>query len=383
MKPPPRPRTPQPGKRAPDNSSSGVASKREPAVSDRTHDVDAAISRSHENPRNAPGNSRKRAQKSLGKKVDEAKSQPSGSTEVVRRRVTSTATGVTAQSGKAPEGEPRTSKFDLTPKDTVLRDAATKSKGLSPKVPVLSTGVADRLAERQAIEVHDKRKKRIIWILILVFIGFVVWLFGFSKAFSLDLDQVKVAGTAEFVTDSEVIAAIASQEGVALTRINLGKINEDVASLKNVKSVTQTRRWPKGVSITIQERVPVAAVPAAKKTYILLDMEAVEVATVAKAPEGLPIIKIPMTGENERTLAATLEILDALDAALLAEIGSITAESQDNIVFALRDGVKVQWGNSSDTELKSEVLKRLRPIAKEEGKKAIDLSAPTFPIIRK
>lgn len=280
------------------------------------------------------------------------------------------------------DSESRTPKFDLTPKESVMREVVGRSKGMLPKVPVLSTGMADRLAEKRAIETHDRTRRRILWAALVVLVAGMIWLFGFSKVFSLDLDQVRVSGATEYVTEQEVLDAISSQSGVPLTRVSLGKVNDDVLALKNVKSATQTRRWPNGVSITIQERVPVAAVPSDGK-YELLDIDAVEVSQVSKAPKGLPIIKIPNTGENQKTLATALEILDALPADLLTEIGSITASSQDNIVFKLRDGLSVQWGNSSDTELKIEVLAKLRPIAKKAEKKTIDLSAPTFPIIRK
>lgn len=250
-----------------------------------------------------------------------------------------------------------------------------------PKVPVLSTGMADRLAERAAIEKHDRRKKRGITLAAIVVLLGAVWLFGFSSLFALDRESVRVIGATQYVKETEVLQALDSHYGTPLTRLDLNAVNQEVSKIANVKSASQTRRWPHGVTITIEERVPVAAVPKDKK-FVLLDISSVQVATVDKAPSGLPVIKIPMTGAHEKTLITTLEILDAIPAELLGDIGSINASSQDNIVFTLRDGVKVQWGNSSETLLKVEVLKRLRPVAEKESKKTIDLSAPKFPIIR-
>jgi cell division protein FtsQ len=275
----------------------------------------------------------------------------------------------------------RTGTFDLEEREPKYRELLHKSRAAIPKVPVLSTGMADRLAERDAIERHDRRRKRLIVSGVLAVLVGVVWLFGFSSVFALNLNQVQISGAQLYVSEQEILDAIAGHEGTPLVRVDLGRINSQVAELKNVKSVTQTRRWPDGVTITVHERTPVAAVPE-EEGFTLLDIDAVNVTHVDEAPAGLPVIRIPMTGENQRTLATALEILDQIPDTLLAEIASITASTQDNIEFTLRDKVKVQWGNSQDTELKLEVLDRLRPIAAEEKKKTIDLSAPTFPIIR-
>jgi cell division protein FtsQ len=290
-----------------------------------------------------------------------------------RKKVSSTA--------HVPAQPTRTGTFDLEEREPKYRELLHKSRAAIPKVPVLSTGMADRLAERDAIERHDRRRKRLIVSGVLAVLVGVVWLFGFSSVFALNLNQVQISGAQLYVSEQEILDAIAGHEGTPLVRVDLGRINSQVAELKNVKSVTQTRRWPDGVTITVHERTPVAAVPE-EEGFTLLDIDAVNVTHVDEAPAGLPVIRIPMTGENQRTLATALEILDQIPDTLLAEIASITASTQDNIEFTLRDKVKVQWGNSQDTELKLEVLDRLRPIAAEEKKKTIDLSAPTFPIIR-
>ncbi len=368
MKPPPRPRTPQGQKRSaqsPDRSpsrSTGSASSPERESSRPTLTGRSAVSAEDPQELSTPSTT------STSVTVSE-----SAEVTARRKKVSSTA--------HTPTQSARTSRFDLEEHEPKYRELLHKSRAALPKVPVLSTGMADRLAERDAIERHDRRKKRLIVSGVIVAFAFVVWLFGFSSLFALNLNQVQISGAQMYVSEEEILSAIASHEGTPLVRVDLGSINSQVAELKNVKSVTQTRRWPDGVTITVQERAPVAAVPE-EEGFTLLDIDAVNVTHVDEAPEGLPVIRIPMTGENQRTLATALEILDQVPDSLLVEIASITASTQDNIEFTLRDKVKVQWGNSQETELKLEVLDRLRPIAAEEKKNTIDLSAPTFPIIR-
>ncbi|WP_435299884.1 cell division protein FtsQ/DivIB [Timonella sp. A28] len=287
-------------------------------------------------------------------------SQSSDGKKRPEQRSASSAIEPTTRAGKTVAGRPSTNKS---------------------KIAVLSTGVADRLAEREAIERKTRRGKRVIIASVVLGLATVVWLFGFSSIFSLDLAEVRVSGAQEYVQAEEVVQALEQDAGTPLSRLDMGELHDKVAAIPNVKSATQTRRWPRGVSVTVVERAPVAAVSRDKK-YVLLDIDAVEVAVVKKAPEGLPIMKIPLTADNQRTLVTALEVLDALPSDLLADIASITASSQDNIVFTLRNGIAVQWGNSAQTILKIEVLRALMPTALEEQKSTIDLSAPTFPIIR-
>lgn len=278
-------------------------------------------------------------------------------------------------------GKPRAQQSGRAGKPTQSGALVAPTTKSSSKVAVLSTGVADRLAEREAIELHDKRRKMWIFGSVFAVLGLLTWAFVFSSVFALRLSEVQVWGAEKYVTEQEVVDQIKPIEGTPLARLDMNGIHDAVAQIPNVKSVAQTRRWPNGVTITIVERAPVAAVPV-EGEYALLDLTAVEVATVKKAPKDVPIVNIPVGKENEVTLTTVLEVLDTLPQSLLKDIKSIRAFTQDNIVFTLRDNLTVQWGNSAETQLKVQVLERLRPTALDEGKSTIDLSAPTFPIIR-
>lgn len=385
MKQPPKPRTAQ------RQTEDHAASPREQRSGTQSPPTSGGVARSKVSGREkkgaavvSPADGGRRENPRPDSKITRAAqaSEPASSGEktvkdeaVVRKRISST-----VSQGSQPA--PLERKFELAPTANSGKSLADLSRFTLPKVPVLSTGMADRIAERQAIAKHDRNKRRLVWLGVVVAIAGAVYLFGFSRLFAVDLSQTKVDGAETYVTREEVLEALKRHESAPLTRLDLGEVNSDLLAIKNVKSATQTRNWPQGISVSIVERVPVAAVPSGKE-FTLLDLDAVEVTSVKKAPEGLPIIKIPMTGENKRTLNTALAILDAIPASLLTEIGSITAQTQDDIEFKLRDGVNVQWGNSADTDLKYEVLERLRPIALKDGKKTIDLSAPTFPIIRK
>jgi len=308
---------------------------------------------------------------------------------VERKRISSSGKSTSLQdSGRVFDlGESSADRFDPSVRGRGV-ESSGRSGGLAQlggsslaKIAVLSTGVAERLAERRAIERHDRARRGWITVVSLLLLFVAVWLFGFSSVFALQTSQVRISGVEKYVTEREVLDALAPFEGTALARLNMNDVHKAITSVPNVKSAVQTRRWPKGVTITVVERDPVAAVPVGKK-YALLDISAVQVAQVDKAPKELPIIEIPLNGKNQVTLTTVLEVLHAVPLSLLGEIKSITATSQDDIEFVLRDGLNVQWGNSEQTDLKVKVLEVLRKKASDQGKHTIDLSAPTFPIIR-
>lgn len=368
MKPPPKPRTPSGGPQ--DGSQVTPRQTSRPApVRNQTPPVTPRQPRRISSTVNAES-------ESIRKKSEVSRVDGNSSESVGEQAKDSVGAGEKSPSG----AKSRFAELSVSRKAGQMLSASTKS--VLPKVEVLSTGVADRLAEREAVALHDRRKKQVIWIGLILLVAVAFYLFGISKFFAVDLDQVEVVGVQKYVSRDEVIKALSEHEYVPLARLDLSSVNQDLLGIKNVKSATQKRSWPQGVSVAIVERVPVAAVPTSD-SFTLLDIDAVEVSSVAEAPEGLPVIKIPITGENRKTLATALAILDSLPTSMLVDIGSITASTQDDIEFTLRDGIIVQWGNSADTALKFEVLERLRPIALEEKKKTIDLSAPTFPIIRK
>lgn len=250
-----------------------------------------------------------------------------------------------------------------------------------PRVPVISTGMADRLAEKEAISRTLRNRKLIWWGTGVTIVLAAVWAVFYSPLLAMDPDEVTVNGTGTFVTADQVTDSVAHLAGTPLARISMAQVHDSVSGLTNVRDVVQTRKWPKGLTITIQERIPVAAVPEGKK-FALLDMDAVIVARQDEAPPELPMIELALTEGKEKTLASVLGVLDQLTEEMLADVASISAASQDSVDLKLRNGILVHWGSSDETELKLQVLLVLLEKAEEDGIKLIDLSAPTFPITK-
>jgi cell division protein FtsQ len=154
-----------------------------------------------------------------------------------------------------------------------------------------------------------------------------------------------------------------------------------------VREARVTRAWPKGLVVVLVAREPVAAVPEQSSAathgtpgFALLDMDGVQVGRVDAAPEGLPVVDVPVG--DKRTLTAVLSVLQQLPADLLAQVGAVSAHTQDTVTMKLRDDVEVDWGSAHETPLKIAVLSALRASPAAAGATVIDVSAPRLPITK-
>ncbi|HEY0189237.1 MAG TPA: cell division protein FtsQ/DivIB [Cellulomonas sp.] len=260
--------------------------------------------------------------------------------------------------------------------------------------PVVSQGSAARFAERA------RARRRLAWRQILlvsggaVLVGALAWLLLLSPVLALDTDQVEVTGAGTVVAVDQVLAVVAEHAGVPLTRLDTTSLRTELLDVPGVRDATVTRDWPHGLTVALESREPVAAVPESTDVaeqadgatdssdgtgYALVDSEGVQVGRSDTAPDGLPVVDVPV-GE-ERILAATLGVLESLPADLLADVGQVSATSQDTVQLVLRDGAVVEWGSDQDSALKVAVLQALRAAPETAGSARYDITAPTMPVV--
>jgi len=256
---------------------------------------------------------------------------------------------------------------------------------------VVSQGSAARFAERA------RARRRLAWRQILVVVGSVVgvgalaWLLLLSPVLALDTAQVRVTGAGTVVAVDQVRAVVDVEAGTPLTRLDTAALRTAVLDVPGVRDATLSRDWPHGLTVALVSREPVAAVPEqpdagtagadgdAGVGYALVDSEGVQVGRADAPPDGLPVVDVPV-GE-QRILAAALGVLEALPDALLADVGSVSAGTQDTVRFVLRDGAEVEWGSAQDGDLKAAVLQALRAAPETAGSARYDVSAPTMPVV--
>jgi cell division protein FtsQ len=255
----------------------------------------------------------------------------------------------------------------------------TRPKAVAGREPTVSSVSAARFAAR----VRARRRRRAL------LIAAAVLLVGGLVGGALDspwttVREIRVSGTAR-IPASTVRDLLADQRGRPLPLVDTSALAARVRTLGLVAAV-QVRRswWPASLEVTVRERQAVAAVPAVSGVR-LVDVDGVEVATAERAPAGLPLVQVNLARARPGSLAAVLQVLSGLPAALSPQVGAIGAASPDSVWLTLLDGARVQWGSAADTPGKAKVLARLRVAAELAGTRArgsrYDVSAPGAPAV--
>lgn len=295
-------------------------------------------------------------------------------------------TAPTPATGRPSRRGPSTSSVPQVPARTgslpVRRDPPSAPLPVvAARAPVVSTGMVDRLAERAAMRRH-RRWRRLAWtLLVLVLVGALVWLAFFSPVLATRADDVRVVGGGSLVDTSAVEKIAAGADGVPLPRLDTVSLRTRMLDVRGVKDVAIVREWPHGLTVRVTPREPVAAVPDQGR-YALLDPEGVRVATVGKAPKGVPVVTVPLEASDHRALDAVLAVLGALPHGLGAQVTAAQASTQDTVELTLKDDARVVWGSAQDSSLKVRVLEALRAAKQTKGARVFDVSAPTLPVTR-
>ncbi len=253
--------------------------------------------------------------------------------------------------------------------------------------PVVSTSSVARFAERARARRNLARRQVLLVSGSSVLVVALGWLLFLSPVLALDPAQVHVDGAGTVVAVDQVLGVVDAHAATPLPRLDTVSLRDEVLDVPGVREARVTRDWPRGLTVVLVAREPVAAVPEESGAathgaagFALLDMDGVQVGRVDVAPEGLPVVDVPVG--DRRTLGAVLSVLQQLPPDLLAQVGGVSAGTQDTVSMSLRDGVRVDWGSASETPLKIAVLAALRASPAAAGATVIDVSAPRLPITK-
>ncbi|WP_239071104.1 cell division protein FtsQ/DivIB [Cellulomonas chitinilytica] len=250
---------------------------------------------------------------------------------------------------------------------------------------MVSTTSVARFAERARARRTVARRKVLLTACGAAVVAALGWLLLLSPVLVLEPAEVEVRGAGTVVAVDQVLAVVDVHAGTPLPRLDTVGLRDRVLEVPGVREARVTRAWPHGLTVVLVAREPVAAVPEPAKDgtgpgFALLDMDGVQVGRVDAAPEGLPVVDVPVG--DKRALRAVLTVLQQLPADLLAQVAAVSAHTQDRVTMMLRDGVEVDWGSAVETPLKIAVLSTLRASPATQGATVFDVSAPRLPITR-
>nr|WP_300337693.1 FtsQ-type POTRA domain-containing protein [Actinomyces sp.] len=241
---------------------------------------------------------------------------------------------------------------------------------------VVSTGLADRLAERRRALRTLRRRRVRAGGAVLVLLAVLVWAVLFSPLLGVRTSQITVSGSDSSVSTEQVRELLKDLEGTSLVRVDLRQAAQSVTEgLVRVRSTQVTRSWPHGLAVSVTMRVPVA-VRQVDQSYEVLDGDAVVLETTDARPEGLVTITAAQDGGLSGTqVAAVAQAVGALDVATRARVATGSASQSGQVTLVLTSGASVRWGGSEEAALKAQVLKVL--LSREAS--VYDVSSPHSP----
>lgn len=214
------------------------------------------------------------------------------------------------------------------------------------------------------------------WLIALLVIVPIVaalgWLAWFSPWLAVSQVQVTVSAAPEVagpLTPEEVQAVTEVQMGTPLLRVDTGAIQERVAALPAVESVTVSRSWPDTIVVDVVRRTPVALV-ASGSAYDVVDASGAVIRSVPSVEEGLPVVTA--TGDG---VGAAVAVARELPEEIRSKVVSIEASTRNNVTLILRNRSEVMWGSADEGAFKAEVLLTLFQV----DAKYYDVSAPGVP----
>jgi cell division protein FtsQ len=189
-------------------------------------------------------------------------------------------------------------------------------------------------------------------------IGVVVVLVGVLAVavFSpiLALRTISVQGTSA-IPSAQVTNALSSQLGTPLALLDDGKIRAELSHIILIRSYVTEIVPPNTLVVRIVERKAIGALHTSKG-YDQVDPAGVVLAT-SGTPAGLPVINIGKAGVNSAGFAAAVKVLLAMPSSVLAQVGSISATTLDNVSLTLSQGNHtVLWGSADQSDLKAAAL---------------------------
>lgn len=196
----------------------------------------------------------------------------------------------------------------------------------------------------------------------------------------LAIDKIVVSGNKKVPT-AQIQAALKHRLGSALTMVSDGDIASDLGKFKLIESISLVSRPPHVLEVRITERAAIATVIRGGVRY-LYDPAGINLG-VATGREKIPTILVNDDPKTSTNYQQAIDVLLALPLQLLDRVAYIQAKSKDNVTMQLRgnSAQTIIWGDSSNSILKSKVLKALLLKTPTNVRATFDVSAPLTPSV--
>lgn len=230
--------------------------------------------------------------------------------------------------------------------------------------------------------ISTRRARRLVASLSMVSVTIllaIVAVATFSPA--LAIKEIYVTGT-DRIKPELISKALQSHIGTPLPLLDEQEVAQSLSSFALIESFSATAVPPNGLQVKISERQAISIVNLKGERW-LFDPAGVRVAQ-ASASDTLPEILISEDPRNSQRYRNAIDVLMALPEELLDQVEFIEARSKDDVQMSLRSSrdQRIIWGDSSDSVLKSKVLKALMLNHRKTQSVTFDVSSPNAPVVR-
>lgn len=147
-----------------------------------------------------------------------------------------------------------------------------------------------------------------------------------------------------------------------------------------------TRHWPDSVTVTITERVPLAAVKLAPGKVAVVDATGRVLADEPTAPPGTVFLSAPgIPGPPGSVLGEAagpaLAVAQGLPAQLKPQVSAVLTDGGSDVKLDLGGGLSANLGPPNQLSAKFEALESLLAVAPVKGPAVIDLTVPSEPTV--
>jgi cell division protein FtsQ len=245
-----------------------------------------------------------------------------------------------ADGPKAPRPKAPRPKTDRPKTDRANAGRAKDGAPIDPRIRARRDEVA-----REGLRIRWRRL-----IVVAVVLAVVAGLFGLTRTPLLDLDHVRVTGTAHLSVDT-VVAASALRRGEPMLGVGTSAASRRVAALPWVESVSVSRSWPGTVRIKVVERQAVAVLAGPRNTWALVDRNAMVLERVDTSPADLPRIdpsgELVDPGVVQPNLSYGVTVARSLTPDLRAWVVMVQPQPDGTVNVALQAGMSVILGTEA------------------------------------
>jgi cell division protein FtsQ len=197
----------------------------------------------------------------------------------------------------------------------------------------------------------------------------------------LDVDHLRTQG-AEHTSPQRITDAAGVHRGTAMVGLDTEAAERRVEALPWVGEATVTRTWPGSVTVTVEERVPVAAVAVGEARWAQVDGEGRVLELVDAAPAGLPLLDgvEGRVAEGESLPAEAGDALAVLGAVGEALPGGVAAVNPELDVTLGYGGV-VRFGSTDDLDDKVVAVETVLARVDLACMALLDVRAPGAPAL--